>query len=327
MTPVIAAKPRPAPAGKDRSLFIGGDWVDNLSGETFPVVNPATGETICHVAQASPADVDRAVKAARKALESGPWSKMDAVDRGRLMFGLADSIEKDAEELAQLESLESGKTIRDSRGDMVGVVNTLRYYAGWADKIEGRTLPVRGNILSYTLRQPVGVVGQIIPWNFPLLMLAWKWGPALVCGNTVVLKPAEQTPLTALRVAELAREAGFPPGVVNVVNGMGETTGAALVVHPDVDKIAFTGHVDTAKIIQKAAADTLKRTTFDLGGKSPNVVFADCNFDDAVAGAFHAIYFHGGQCCTAGSRLFVEKKIHQEFVERLAEKAKDRKPC
>jgi aldehyde dehydrogenase (NAD+) len=241
------------------------------------------------------------------------------------MFKLADLIEKNAKDLAALESLNSGKTITDSVGDMEGVCNTLRYYAGWADKIEGKTVPVRGSFLSYTLRQPVGVVGQIIPWNFPLLMLAWKWGPALACGNTVVMKPAEQTPLTALRVAELAMEAGFPAGVINIVNGMGETTGAALVTHPGVDKIAFTGHVDTAKIIQKAAADTLKRTTFELGGKSPNVVFADANLDDAVAGSFHAIYFHGGQCCTAGSRLFVEKKIHQEFVERLAEKSKERK--
>ena len=183
---------------------------------------------------------------------------------------------------------------------------------------------MRGSFLSYTLRQPVGVVGQIIPWNFPLMMLAWKWGPALACGNTIVMKPAEQTPLTALRIAELAQEAGFPAGVINIVNGMGETTGAALVAHPDVDKIAFTGHVDTAKIIQKAAADTLKRTTFELGGKSPNVIFADADLDAAVQGAFHAIYFHGGQCCTAGSRLFVESKIHGEFVERLAEKAKGR---
>jgi aldehyde dehydrogenase (NAD+) len=208
---------------------------------------------------------------------------------------------------------------------MQGVVNTLRYYAGWADKIEGRTVPVRGNFLSYTLRQPVGVVGQIIPWNFPLLMLAWKWGPALACGNTIVMKPAEQTPLTALRIGELAIEAGFPAGVINLINGFGETAGAALVGHPDVDKIAFTGHVDTAKIIQRQAAETLKRTTFELGGKSPNVIFADADMDDAVAGAFHAIYFHGGQCCTAGSRLFVEQKIHQEFVERLAEKSKERK--
>src|SRR5208282_2764105 len=193
------------------------------------------------------------------------------------------------------------------------------------DKIEGKTLPIRGNFLSYTLRQPVGVVGQIIPWNFPLLMLAWKWGPALACGNTIVMKLAEQTPVTGLRMAELALEAGFPAGVVNVLNGYGETTGAAMVVHPDIDKIAFTGHVDTAKIIQKAAADTLKRTTFELGGKSPDVIFADADMEQAVAGAFHAIYFHGGQCCTAGSRLFVEDKIRQEFVERLAEKAKQRK--
>jgi aldehyde dehydrogenase (NAD+) len=314
-----------APQMKDQKLFIGGEWRDSASGKTFPTINPATGETICQVAEADKADVDLAVKAARKALESGPWSRMDAADRGRLLFKLADLVEKNAEDLATLESLNCGKTINEAKGDMQGVVNTLRYYAGWADKIEGRTVPVRGNFLSYTLRQPVGVVGQIIPWNFPLLMLAWKWGPALACGNTVVLKPAEQTPLTALRVGELAAEAGFPPGVVNIVNGFGETTGAALVAHPDVDKIAFTGHVDTAKIIQKVAADTLKRTTFELGGKSPNVIFADADMDEAVAGAFHAIYFHGGQCCTAGSRLFVEDKIHQDFVERLAEKAKQRK--
>jgi aldehyde dehydrogenase (NAD+) len=221
--------------------------------------------------------------------------------------------------------LNSGKTIHDSRGDLQGVVHTLRYYAGWADKIEGRTLPVRGSILSYTLRQPVGVIGQIIPWNFPLLMLAWKWGPALACGNTVVLKPAEQTPLTALRMAELAQEAGFPAGVINILNGPGETTGAALVAHPGVDHIAFTGHVDTAKIIQKTAAATLKRTTFELGGKSPNVVFADADLNAALAGAFHAGYFHGGQCCTAGSRLFVEEKIHRDFVERLAALVQQRK--
>jgi aldehyde dehydrogenase (NAD+) len=313
------------PKIKDQRLFVGGKWVDSRSGKSFPTINPATGETICQVAEANPADVDLAVKSARAALESGPWSRMDAADRGRLLFKLADLIDKHADELAALESLNAGKTITDSKGDMQGVVNTLRYYAGWADKIEGRTIPVRGNFLSYTLRQPVGVVGQIIPWNFPLLMLAWKWGPALACGNTVVMKPAEQTPLTAMRAGELAQEAGFPDGVINLINGYGETTGAALVVHPDVDKIAFTGHVETAKLIQKAAADTLKRTTFELGGKSPNVIFADADLDDAVAGAFHAIYFHGGQCCTAGSRLFVQEKIHQEFVERLAEKAKQRK--
>lgn len=318
-------KQKAAPAARETRLFIDGQFVDPSDGGSFETYNPATGEVIAKVAAASAADVDRAVKAARKALESGPWSRMDAADRGRLLFKLADLVENNAEELAQLESLNCGKTIRDSRGDMQGVVNTLRYYAGWADKIEGRTVPVRGNFLSYTLRQPVGVVGQIIPWNFPLLMLAWKWGPALACGNAVVMKPAEQTPLTALRMAALAQEAGFPNGVVNIVNGMGETTGHALVVHPDVDKVAFTGHVDTAKIIQRNAAETLKRVTFELGGKSPNVVFADCNLEQAVEGAFHAIYFHGGQCCTAGSRLFVEQKVHQEFVERLAEKSKERK--
>src|SRR3984957_2383309 len=326
---VAAAPSKPkavkAPQVKDQPLFIGGKWLDAVSNKTFPAINPATGETICQVAEGDKADIDLAVKAARKALESGPWKKMDAVDRGRLMFKLADLIEKEASELAILESLNCGKTITDAQGDMQGVINTLRYYAGWADKIEGRTVPVRGNFLSYTLRQPVGVVGQIIPWNFPLLMLAWKWGPALVCGNTVVMKPAEQSPLTALRVAALAQEAGFPDGVINMIPGYGETAGAALVAHPDVDKIAFTGHVETAKIIQKSAADTLKRTTFELGGKSPNVVFADANMEDAVNGAFHAIYFPGGQCCTAGSRLFVEEKIHREFVDKLAAKAKQRK--
>jgi aldehyde dehydrogenase (NAD+) len=325
MAQATKKRPTAAPAVRETRLFINNQWVEPTDGKPFDTYNPATGEVVAKVSAAGRADVDRAVKAARKALEAGPWARTDAADRGRLLFKLADLVEKNAEELASLESLNAGKTIRDSRGDLQGVAATLRYYAGWADKIEGRTVPVRGNFLCYTLRQPVGVVGQIIPWNFPLLMLAWKWGPALACGNTVVLKPAEQTPLTALRLAELAREAGFPDGVVNVINGLGETTGAALVVHPDVDKIAFTGHVDTAKIIQKAAADTLKRTTFELGGKSPNVVFADADLDQAVEGAFHAIYFHGGQCCTAGSRLFVEDKIRQEFVERLAEKSKERK--
>src|SRR5262245_30331130 len=289
---------------KDQLHFIAGDWRPSASGKTFATINPSTGDTLCQVAEGEAADIDRAVQAARKALESGPWSTMDAAERGRLMFRLADLVDKQARDLAVLEATNSGKLLGDAQGDVQGVVNTLRYYAGWADKIEGRTLPVRGNFLSYTLRQPVGVVGQIIPWNFPLLMLAWKWGPALACGNTIVMKPAEQTPLTAMRMAELSLEAGFPDGVINVLNGYGETTGAALVAHPDVDKIAFTGHYETAKIIQKSAAETLKRTTFELGGKSPNVVFADCDMEQAVAGAFHAIYFHGGQCCTAGSRLF-----------------------
>ncbi len=325
MVTLTATRPTAVPTTYPTKLLIDGHWVDPLDGDSFPTINPATGETIATVAAAGPKDVDRAVKAARQALESGPWSRMDAADRGKLLYNLADLVEQRAEELAALETLNCGKTINDSRGDIQGVINTLRYYAGWADKIEGRTIPVRGNFLSYTLRQPVGVVGQIIPWNFPLLMLAWKWGPALACGNTVVMKPAEQTPLSALRIGELAIEAGFPPGVINLINGFGETTGHAMVVHPDIDKIAFTGHVETAKIIQKNAADTLKRTTFELGGKSPNVIFADCDLDAAVEGAFHAIYFHGGQCCTAGSRLFVEEKIHREFVQRLAARTQTRR--
>ena len=320
-TPVRSTKP----IIRQTKLLINNEWVDAVDGSTFETINPATGEVIAKVAHAGAKDVDLAVRCARRALESSRWSRMDAADRGRLLFKLADRIEQESEELAVLESYNCGKTITDSRGDLQGVVNTLRYYAGWADKIEGRTVPVRGSFLSYTLRQPVGVIGQIIPWNFPLLMLAWKWGPALACGNTLVMKPAEQTPLTALRVGELAIEVGFPPGVINLLNGMGETTGNAMVIHPGIDKIAFTGHVDTAKLIQKNAADTLKRTTFELGGKSPNVIFADADLEQAVAGAFHAIYFHCGQCCTAGSRLFVEEKIHSEFVNRLVEKAKKRK--
>jgi aldehyde dehydrogenase (NAD+) len=320
-------KPRKVkvPVVKDQPLFINGRFVDSSNHKTFTTINPATGEAICQVAEASAEDVDQAVKAARKALDSGPWKTMDAADRGKLMFKLVDLVEENAEDLAVLEAHNSGKTINDARGDVQGVLNTLRYYAGWADKIEGRTVPVRGNFLSYTLRQPVGVVGQIIPWNFPLLMLAWKWGPALACGNAIVMKLAEQTPLTGMKMAELSLEAGFPEGVINVLNGMGETTGDAMVTHPGIDKIAFTGHVDTAKLISKRAADTLKRCTFELGGKSPNVIFADADLDKAVAGAFHAIYFHGGQCCTAGSRLFVEDKVRKEFVSRLADKAKGRK--
>jgi aldehyde dehydrogenase (NAD+) len=317
-------RPR-TPTIQQTRLLINNQWVDPVEGGTFPTYNPSNGEVIAEVAAGTAADVDLAVAAARKALEDGPWSRMDAADRGNLLFRLAELVERHAEELAALESFNCGKTINDARGDLRGVVNTLRYYAGWADKIEGKTVPVRGSFLSYTLREPVGVVGQIIPWNFPLLMLAWKWGPALACGNTVVMKPAEQTPLTALRLGELAIEAGFPPGVLNLINGFGETAGDALVVHPGVDKIAFTGHVDTAKIIQRRAADTLKRVTFELGGKSPNVVFADADLDEAVAGAFHAIYFHGGQCCTAGSRLFVQEPLREEFVARLAAKAQARR--
>ncbi|MCA8984641.1 MAG: aldehyde dehydrogenase family protein [Planctomycetaceae bacterium] len=313
------------PQVPDQQLFIDGKFVTSAAGKTFTAIDPSTGKTICQVAEASAADVDRAVQAARKALESGPWKKMSATQRGELMFKLADLVEQQAEELAVLESYNSGKTIAHSRGDVAGVAAWFRYYAGFADKIEGRSIPQDNNTFSYTLRQPVGVVGQIIPWNFPLLMLAWKWAPALACGNTIVMKLAEQTPLTGLKMAELARQAGFPDGVINVLNGMGETTGAAIVEHPGIDKIAFTGHVDTAKIIQKAAAHTLKRCTFELGGKSPNVIFADADLPKAVACASEAIFFNAGQCCTAGSRLFVERSIQQEFVEELAKVARQRR--
>ena len=265
-----ATRPAAKPAIRQTRLMINNEWVDPVEGGTFETFNPATGEVIAKVAAATADGRRRAVKAARKALENGPWATMDAADRGRLMFKLADLVEKNAEELAALESLNCGKTITDSRGDMQGVVNTLRYYAGWADKIEGRTVPVRGNFLSYTLRQPVGVVGQIIPWNFPLLMLAWKWGPALACGNTIVMKPAEQTPLTALRIGRAGHRGRLPAGRRSTSSTASARRPAhAMVVHPDVDKIAFTGHVDTAKIIQKAAADTLKRTHLRAGRQEP----------------------------------------------------------
>ena len=312
------------PQIRQTQLLIDGKWVDAISGKTFATINPATEEVIAEVAEGDAADIDLAVKAARKAFESGPWSKMDARDRGRLIYRLADLIEENIEELAALESLDNGKPIRDSRAaDLPLVIDCLRYYAGWADKIEGTTIPIRGN--HYTRREPLGVAGQIIPWNFPLLMVAWKWAPALTAGCTIVMKPAEQTPLSCLRLAELALEAGIPPGVINVVPGYGPTAGAALVKHPDVDKIAFTGEDATAKIIMADAAATLKRLTFELGGKSPNVVFADCDLDAAVAGAEFGLFFNQGQCCCAGSRLFVEESVHEEFVAKIVAKAAARK--
>src|SRR5947208_1562678 len=275
-TATKARKVQP-PKVKDQPMFIGGKWVDSQSGKTFPTVNPATGQTICQVAEGDKADIDLAVKAARKAFESGPWPKMSAAERGRLMHKLADAIEANIDELAGLETLDNGKPLRDSRtADVPLTVKCYRYYAGWADKIHGKTIPIEGNFFCYTRHEPVGVVGQIIPWNFPLLMQAWKWGPALAAGNCVVLKPAEQTPLTALRVAQLAQEVGFPDGVVNVVPGYGPTAGAALSGHTDVDKVAFTGEGATGKLVMTAAAQSnLKRVSLELGGKSPNIVFAD----------------------------------------------------
>ncbi len=307
-------------------LLIDGQWRDSLSGKTFETVNPATEETIAFVAEGDSADIDLAVKAARKAFDTGPWRKMDARDRGRLLNALADLIESQIDELAELETLDNGKPIRESRNaDLPLVIDCFRYYAGWADKIHGQTIPIRGRHFCYTRREPVGVAGQIIPWNFPLLMAAWKWGPALAAGCTVILKPAEQTPLSALRLGELAMEAGFPAGVINIVPGFGETAGASLVAHKGVDKIAFTGETRTGQVIMKSAADTLKRVTLELGGKSPNIVFADADLDAAVEGAILGLYLNQGQCCCAGSRLFVQEQVHDQVVERLAARAQERK--
>ncbi|APW58651.1 aldehyde dehydrogenase family protein [Paludisphaera borealis] len=320
-------KPRKkAAASHQTKLLIDGKFRDSVSGKTFATINPATEKEIAQVAEGSAADIDLAVKAARKAFDSGPWRTMDARDRGRLLYKLADLVEQHIDELAELESLDNGKPLKESRnGDLPLVVDCFRYYAGWADKITGKTIPVRGDYFCYSKREPVGVVGQIIPWNFPLLMVAWKWGPALAAGCTVILKPAEQTPLTALRLGELAMEAGFPAGVINIVPGFGETAGAPLVAHKGVDKIAFTGETSTGKLIMKNAADTMKRVTLELGGKSPNIVFADADIDAAVDGAMLGLYLNQGQCCCAGSRLFVQDSIYDKMVDKLAEATKKRK--
>jgi aldehyde dehydrogenase (NAD+) len=308
-------------------ILIDGKWINSVSGRTFESIDPSTGEVIAKVAEGEKADIDKAVKAARRAFDSGPWRKMDARERGRLMYRLADLIEENKDELAALETLDNGKPINDSRNaDVPLTIDCYRYYAGWADKIQGKTIPVNGPFFCYTRNEPVGVVGQIIPWNFPMLMQAWKWGPALATGCTIVLKPAEQTPLSALRIGELAMEAGFPPGVVNIVPGFGETAGAALSEHMDVDKIAFTGSTEVGKLIMQAAArSNLKRVTLELGGKSPNIVFADADLDAAVEGAHFGLFFNQGQCCCAGSRLFVESHIHDEFVERMLKRVKKTK--
>lgn len=312
---------------KDQLLFIDGKWCQSASGKSFETVDPSTNQVICRVAEGDAADVELAVAAARRAFDSGPWSRMSASERGRLIFKLADLIESHQEELAALESLDNGKPYRDSMAaDLPLTIKCYRYYAGWADKIVGKTIPVDGDFTCFTRHEPVGVVGQIIPWNFPLLMQAWKWGPALASGCTLVLKPAEQTPLTALRVAQLAQEAGFPNGVINVVPGFGPTAGAALTRHMDVDKVAFTGETSTGQLIMEAAAKSnLKRVSLELGGKSPNIVFADADIDAAVEGAYFGLFFNQGQCCCAGSRLFVEQSIHDEFVAKLVQRAKSQK--
>ncbi|HIK04905.1 MAG TPA: aldehyde dehydrogenase family protein [Trichormus sp. M33_DOE_039] len=306
-------------------LLINNEWVDSVSDRRFETINPATGEVICEVAEADALDVDKAVQAARKAFASGEWPKISATRRGELLYRLANLIEQNIDELARLETLDNGKPLHDSLGDLELVIACYRYYAGWADKVQGKTIPISGPYLCYTRHEPVGVVGQIIPWNFPLLMQAWKLAPALATGNTVVMKTAEQTPLSALRVGELIVEAGFPPGVVNILSGYGPTAGAAIAHHMDVDKVAFTGSTEVGHLIMEAAAKSnLKRVTLELGGKSPNIVFADADLDAAIEGAHDALFFNQGQCCCAGSRLFVEEKCYDEFVARTVEKARNR---
>ena len=312
-----------------RRLLIGGQWVDAASGKTFPVYNPATGEVIAHAAEGDQQDIDRAVKAARRAFESGAWPRLTPSERGRLVWKIGDLIMEHLEELAELKSWDNGKPIRVARAaDVPLAADLFRYMAGWATKIEGNTIPISvpyapgAKYHAYTLREPVGVVGQIIPWNFPLLMAAWKLGPALATGCTVVLKPAEETPLSALRLGELIQEAGIPDGVVNIVTGFGETAGAALAAHPGIDKVAFTGSTEVGKLIVRAAANDLKKISLELGGKSPNVVLRDADLDVAVSGTASAIFFNQGQCCCAGSRLFVQESIFDKLVGGVADEAK-----
>lgn len=301
-----------------KKLFIGGKWVESLSGKTFDTLNPATGEVLATVSEAKAEDIDAAVEAARQAFDGGPWSKMDAAERSRFMYKLADLIEDHKEELAQLDTLDNGKPIRETRGsDVPFTIEQFRYYAGWATKVVGQTIPVSGPYFNYTRHEPVGVVGQIIPWNFPLMMVSWKVAPALATGCTVVLKPAEQTPLSALYFAELVEQAGFPEGVINIVPGFGKEAGDALVKHPKVDKIAFTGSTAVGQAIMKEAANTMKRVTLELGGKSPNIVLPDADLTKAAPGVFKGIMSNQGEVCCAGSRVFIEKKAFDNVVADL----------
>ncbi len=308
-------------------LFIGGTWVDAENGATFATENPATEETVCEVGSGSAADVDRAVEAARSALD-GDWGKTSPRARGKILWRIADLLEERTEEFALLETLDNGKPIFESRYvDIPAGVEALRYFAGWADKIHGETLSVEGPFsFAYSLREPMGVIGAITPWNFPIIQALWKIAPALACGNAVVHKPASYTPLTALKFAELAVEAGLPAGALNTVPGGGRAVGGALVEHPDVAKITFTGSTEVGRGIMKSAADTIKRVTLELGGKSPNIVFADADLDNAVKGAYNGIFYGKGEVCAAGSRLFVERSVHDQLVEKLIERTKRLEP-
>jgi acyl-CoA reductase-like NAD-dependent aldehyde dehydrogenase len=305
-----------------KQLFINGKFVDASSGKTFPVVNPATEQPLEEVAEADARDIDQAVTAARKAVDEGKWRSMGPGDRARLMFKAADLMESKLDDFVQLETANTGKTLVESKIELSLALDVLRYYAGWATKVTGETLPSRPNAFLYTLREPVGVVGAITPWNFPLLLSMWKYGPALATGCSIVHKPASLTPLTALKFAEMIAAAGFPEGVFNVVPGPGATAGNALVTHPGVDKIAFTGDTSTGKQIMKLCADGLKKVSLELGGKSPNIVFADADLDGASRGALNAIFYNKGEVCAAGSRLFVEEPVKEEFLAKVADRAK-----
>jgi len=303
-------------------MYVNGESVESAAGKYFPVFDPSTEEIIAEVPDANEKDVDRAVTAAKAAFESGPWPQTTAQERGRILFRLADRVRKEAAALAELEARNSGKPIVEAEFDINDVATCFEYYGGLATKVLGHVNPVPDNALSLSMREPIGVAAQIIPWNYPLLMAAWKLAPAIAAGCTCVLKPAEQTPLTALVFAEYLADAGLPPGVVNIITGFGETAGAPLVKHPDVNKVAFTGSAAVGKLIVKMAADTVKRVTLELGGKSPNIFFADADFEAAIDGALFGVFINQGEVCSAGSRILVEKPIYSKFVEAMAAKAK-----
>lgn len=314
-TPVTGSYKQPI------GLFINNEFVEGADKKKFEVINPSTEEVICSVCEATEKDVDTAVSAARKAFQ-GTWRTTAPGERGRLLLKLADLVEANSEKLAAVESLDNGKAINMARGDVGAVVGCIRYYGGWADKIEGKTLDISHDKFNYTRSEPLGVCGQIIPWNFPLLMLSWKIGPALATGNTVVMKSAEQTPLSALVFAELIKEAGFPPGVFNLVSGFGKVAGAAISEHMDIDKIAFTGSTGVGRSIMKAAAaSNLKKVTLELGGKSPNVVFDDADIESAIEWVNFGIYFNHGQCCCAGTRIYVQEGVYDKFLEAFKKRA------
>ncbi|CAL3962697.1 hypothetical protein PZA11_000225 [Diplocarpon coronariae] len=321
MTTIELSTPSTGKYTQPTGLFINNEWVESVDGKTFETINPATEEVICSVCEATEKDVDIAVAAARKAFE-GSWRKETPENRGKYLVNLANLIEKNLDLLAAVESLDNGKAISMAKGDVGAVAGCLRYYGGWADKIEGKVIDTNSDTFSYTKQEPIGVCGQIIPWNFPLLMWAWKIGPAVATGNTVVLKTAEQTPLSALVAATLIKEAGFPPGVINIISGLGKVAGAAISAHMDIDKVAFTGSTIVGRQVMKAAAGSnLKKVTLELGGKSPNIVFNDADIENAISWVNFGIFFNHGQCCCAGSRIYVQSGIYDKFVQRFKERA------